>query len=60
MGMDAVTVSVHKNYAEYKNFLTKNRRFGRFVSEAQYLLVDLGGDVAKHLSFKYLAEKQQK
>jgi len=51
---------IFSSRAEGKNFLTKNRRFGRFVSEAQYLLVDLGGDVAKHLSFKYLAEKQQK
>jgi DNA-binding Lrp family transcriptional regulator len=60
VGMDAITVSVHKNYAEYKNFLTKNRRLGGFVSEAQYILVDLGGDVAKPLSFNYLAEKQEK
>ena len=30
------------------------------MAEAQYILVDLGGDVAKPLSFKYLAEKQEK
>ena len=59
MGMDAVTVSVHKNYTEYTNFLTKNRKFGSFVTETNYILIDLGGDVAKPLSFKYLAEKQE-
>jgi DNA-binding Lrp family transcriptional regulator len=60
MGMDAVTVSLHKNYAEYKNFITENKKWGKFVSEAHYILVDLGGDVAKPLSFKYLAEKKEK
>ena len=60
MGMHAVTVSLHKNYAEYMNFLMENKKWGKFMAEAQYILVDLGGDVAKPLSFKYLAEKQEK
>jgi len=61
MGMDAVTVSLHKNYAEYMNFLMENKKkWGKFMAEAQYILVDLGGDVAKPLSFKYLAEKKEK
>jgi len=60
MGMDAVTVSLHKNYAEYMNFLMENKKkWGKFMAEAQYILVDLGGDVAKPLSFKYLAEKRK-
>jgi len=60
MGMDAVTVSLHKNYAEYMNFLIENKKkWRKFMAEAQYILVDLGGDVAKPLSFKYLAEKRK-
>jgi DNA-binding Lrp family transcriptional regulator len=60
MGMDAVTVSLHKNYAEYKNFVMENKKWGKFMAEAHYILVDLGGDVAKPLSLKYLAEKKEK
>jgi len=61
MGMDAVTVSLHKNYAEYMNFLMENKKkWRKFVAETHYILVDLGGDVAKPLSFKYLAEKKEK
>ena len=60
MGMDAVTVSVHKNYAEYKSFIMENKKWGKFVVEAQYILVDLGGDVTKPLSLKDLAEKPEK
>ena len=60
MGMDAITVSLHKNYAEYKNFVMENKKWRKFLSEAHYILVDLGGAVAKPLSFKYLAEKQEK
>jgi DNA-binding Lrp family transcriptional regulator len=60
MGMDAVTVSLHKNYAEYMSFLMENKKWRKFMAEAQYILVDLGGDVVKPLSFKYLAEKQEK
>lgn len=60
MGMDAVTVSLHKNYAEYKNFVVQNKKLGQFVTEAQYIVVDLVGGVAKPLSFNYLAEKRKK
>jgi DNA-binding Lrp family transcriptional regulator len=60
MEMDAVTVSLHKNYAEFMNFLMENRNKGRrFMAEVDYILVDLGGDVIKPLSFKYLAEKRK-
>jgi len=60
MGMDTVTVSLHKNYVEYMNFLIENKKkWRKFMAEAQYILVDLGGDVAKPLSFKYLAEKRK-
>jgi hypothetical protein len=30
------------------------------MAEVHYILVDLGGDVTKPLSFKYLAENQEK
>ncbi|MGD9130955.1 MAG: Lrp/AsnC family transcriptional regulator [Candidatus Bathyarchaeota archaeon] len=61
MGMDTVTVSLHKNYAEFMNFLMENKNRGRhFMAEVNYILVDLGGNVTKPLSFKYLAEKKEK
>jgi len=61
MGMDAITVSLHKNYAEFMNFLMENKNIGRhFIAEVDYILVDLGGNVTKPLSFKYLAEKKEK
>jgi hypothetical protein len=60
MGMDAISVSVHKNYAEYTNFLIENKKWREFVDEAHFILVDLGGEITKPLSFKYLAEKQEK
>ena len=60
MGMDAITLSVHKNYAEYMNFLIENKKWRKFVVEAHFILVDLGGDVTKPFSFKYLAEKAGK
>jgi hypothetical protein len=61
MGMDAVTVSLHKNYTEYMNFFIENKKkWRKLMAEVHYILVDLGGDVTKHLSFKYLAEKQEK
>jgi DNA-binding Lrp family transcriptional regulator len=58
MGMDAVTVSLHKNYAEFMNFLMENKNVGRhLMAEVNYILVDLRGNVTKPLSFEYLAEK---
>ena len=61
MGMDAVTVSLHKNYADYRNFLIENKKEWRdLLAEVHFILVDLGGDVTKPFSFKCLAEKQEK
>ena len=61
MGIDAITISLHKDYAEYQNFLTENReKWGKFGAEAHYILVDLKGKIPKPLSFKYLAEKPEK
>ena len=60
MGFDAVTLSLHRNYAEYDNFLNYHKRFGYFVLEAKHVIVDLVGGVAKPFSFEYLAEKMEK
>ncbi len=58
MGMNAITISLHKDYAEYQNFLTENKeKWGKFGAEVHYMLVDLKGGINKPLSFKYLAEK---
>lgn len=60
MGMDAVTVSVHKNYADYAKFVKKNKAmFGDLMAEAHNLLVDLKGEIAKPFALKYLAEKPE-
>jgi DNA-binding Lrp family transcriptional regulator len=60
MGMDAINVSLHKNYAEFTNFLLEHKnKWGKFMAEAHYILVDLGGNITKPLSFKYLAEKRK-
>ena len=61
MGMDAVTVSVHKNYAAYKDFLAQNKSsWGKFMSEVHFILVDLKGHINKPFSFEYLAEDYDK
>ena len=60
MGMDAITISLHRDYAEYENFVTENKRRGeKFIAEVHYVLVDLKGEIAKPLSFKYLVEEQE-
>lgn len=60
MGFDAVTLSLHRNYAEYDKFLNYHKKFGHFVIEAKHVIVDLVGGVAKPFSFKYLTEKMGK
>lgn len=60
MGADAVTVSVHKDYASYKAFLAQNRDcWGDFMENVHFILVDLQGGFTKPLSFKYLAEDSE-
>jgi DNA-binding Lrp family transcriptional regulator len=61
MGADAVTISVHKNYAAYKNFLAQNREcWGDLMENVNFILVDLHGEFTKPLSFKSLAEDNGK
>lgn len=60
LGMDAVTLSLHKTYAEYKQFFSKNKFEGSgFVSDAHFVLVDIKSGIAKPFSFKYLADKEK-
>jgi len=60
MGMDALTKSVHKNYADYSNFIEKNKEtFGDLIAEAHTMLIDLG-HITKPFSLKYLTEEQKK
>ncbi|MCW4014824.1 MAG: Lrp/AsnC family transcriptional regulator [Candidatus Bathyarchaeota archaeon] len=61
MGVNAITISVHKNYAEYKNFLADAKNtWGKFMFDVHFILVDLKGGVNKPFSFKYLAEEKEK
>ena len=60
MGADAVTISVHKTYAEYKNFLAENRDcWGHFMEDVHFVLVDLHGGFTKPMSFRSLAKKSE-
>ena len=61
MGMDALTISVHKNYADYAKFVKKNKMmFGDLMAEAHNMLIDLKGEVTKPFSLQYLAEEEKK
>jgi hypothetical protein len=58
MGADALSISVHKNYAAYKEFLIQNREcWGDFMETVNFILVDLHGELTKPFSFKSLAEE---
>ena len=60
MGMDALTISVHKNYADYAKFVKRNKMiFGELMAEAHNMLIDLKGEITKPFSVKYLAENQE-
>ncbi|UCC58099.1 MAG: hypothetical protein JSW14_07015 [Candidatus Bathyarchaeum sp.] len=59
MGMDAVTISLHKNYVEYAKFREKNKEiWGHLFEDMHFMLVDLKGEITKPFSLKYLAEQQ--
>ena len=61
MGMDAITISVHRNYAEYDNFVKRNKLlWGDLMEETHHMLIDLKGEVTKPFSLRSLAEKQKK
>ena len=59
-GIDAVNISLHKDYAAYQDFLAENKKkWGNMVDEVHYILVDLKRGISKPLSFKYLADKPE-
>jgi DNA-binding Lrp family transcriptional regulator len=61
MGMDAVAISIHKNYADYDAFIKRNRlMWGDLMTASHNMLIDLKGEITKPLSLKYLAENQKK
>lgn len=58
MGIDAVTVSIHKTYADYKDFLAESKRVWQgLFSETHHVLVDLNGPISKAFSFEYITEE---
>ena len=58
MGINSFTISIHKRYSDYNQFLHKlNLDMGRLIDNIQTLLVDLTAEgTLKPLSLKYLAE----
>ncbi len=61
LGADAITISLHKDYAAYKEFFAENRNlFGKMMADVSFILVDLKGPIAKPFSFGYLADDQKK
>ena len=60
MGINAINISLHKDYMAYQEFLkASKRKWGKMLAEVQIVLVDLVGNVAKPLSFKYLSETKK-
>lgn len=57
-GMEAIAISVHKDYTSYINFISEARLEGKDIAlDMQSFLVSLQGDLeAKPFSFKPLAE----
>ena len=59
--MAALTIYVHKNYADYDKFIKRNKMvFGDIMIEAHNMLIDLKGDITKPFSLKYLAEEEKR
>jgi hypothetical protein len=58
MGVDSFMISLHKNYADYDDFMRTYRlELGEFIDDVQSILVNLRGkELVKPLNFKYLAE----
>ncbi|MFA5363948.1 MAG: hypothetical protein WC325_02060, partial [Candidatus Bathyarchaeia archaeon] len=55
MGMDAVSITLHKTYDDYKTFFLENKqKWGELMVDVHYFLVDLHGKLTKPFSFEYL------
>ena len=60
MGKNAVIISLHKNYADYSNFLEEIMAEGEdIVEDYDALLISLGGRIVKPLSLTYLGEQEE-
>jgi DNA-binding Lrp family transcriptional regulator len=57
MGKNGVMISLHRNYAEYSNFVEEQLRYWSDEIETyDTMLISLRGSVAKPLSLRYLAK----
>jgi DNA-binding Lrp family transcriptional regulator len=57
MGKDAVTISLHKDFTDYENFMVELKTdWIEDVEDYDSILVSLKGFMAKPFSLKYLAE----
>ena len=60
-GVDAISISVHQNYAAYKEFLIRSKNtWGELLSDVKYVLVDLNGPLNKPFSFDALLDYNDK
>lgn len=60
MGIDAVTVSMHKTYADFRKFVNANReQWGKFMVKSHHVLVDMKSEFTKLYSFRYLADCEE-
>jgi len=57
MGKNGVMISLHRNYAEYSNFVEEQLKYwGDEIEGYDTMLISLRGAVAKPLSLSYLAK----
>lgn len=57
MGKNGVMISLHKNYADYADFIREVKMEGEgIITDSDSLLISLKGFIAKPFSLKYLAE----
>jgi len=57
-GMDSASISVHKNYAEYRNWVNEIRStWGKYVDEFESFTFSLKGkNMVRNITFKFLPE----
>lgn len=60
MGKNGVTISLHKDYTDYSNFVAESLLYwGEDITSYDTILVSLKGIVVKPFSFRYLAEQKE-
>lgn len=62
MGWDGVSISMHKNYSDYMDFLRRHdMALSDYIKESQSFIADINpGLIMKDFHFKYLAETNAK